>query len=254
METIRVFTDGACSKNGKENAKASYACWFPEHKELSTSGRVPDDQPQTNNRGELMGILEAVKIINEKFNSNEVELVIYTDSQYSKNCLTAWLAGWIANNWKTSAGGDVKNRDLIEETTTLLRKFNYQIKYVPAHTGKTDELSKHNEQVDRMAVAVLNPEVENVKIVHTNTTEAIEGFPVELMGAPISEDVIVEWCKNNLNKLDQNVLNYSLLQVVTKTLKAKGFSLDKQKLYKRNVYRLTANNLIVEGTKVIKEE
>ena len=32
---IRVFTDGACSSNGKVGAKASYAFWIPEHKELS---------------------------------------------------------------------------------------------------------------------------------------------------------------------------------------------------------------------------
>ena len=105
-----------------------------------------------------------------------------------------------------------------------------------------------------MAVAVLDPEVENVKIIHTNTAEPIEGFPVELMGAPIPETTIIDWCKDNLDKLDQDTLNYSLIQVVTKTLKKKGFSLDKQKLYKRNVYRLTANNLIVEGSNIIKEE
>ena len=251
---IRVFTDGACSKNGKENAKASYACWFPDNKELSASGRVPDDQPQTNNRGELLGILEAVKIIDKNFKADEVELEIYTDSQYSKNCLTVWLAGWTANNWKTSAGGDVKNRDLIEETTSLLRKYTYVIKYVPAHTGGTDELSKHNEQVDRMAVAVLNPEVANVKIIHTNREKPIEGIPVELMGPPVNETILINWCKDNLEKLDEETLNTAMMQVLAKTLKKRGFSLDKQKLAKQTVYRLTANNLIAEGTKVIKEE
>lgn len=258
---ICVFTDGACSKNGQETAKASYAYWLPEHKELSKAEKVPDDQPQTNNRGELLGILEGVKCIYEHFPAEGIDLQVYTDSMYAKNCLTVWLPGFIERNWKTSgykgkAGGDdVKNRDLIEETTKLLSKFkSYILTYVPAHTGGDDDLSKNNEIVDRMAVTVLNPEAATVKIIHTNVEKPIEGFPVQLMGPPIAEGVLVEWCRNNLDKLDQDTLNYTLLQVATKTMKKNGFNLEKHRLHRSNVYRLTANNLIAEGAKVIKEE
>ena len=254
METIRVFTDGACSKNGKEGAKASYACWFPDHKELSKSGRVPDDQNQTNNRGELLAILEAVKIINSKFDPTTIIVEIYTDSEYSKNCLTIWLPGWVSSDWKTSSNTPVKNRDLIEETTNILRKFTHRIIHVAAHTGAFDEDSKNNEIVDRMAVLVLNPEAANVKIVHTNTQKAIEGLPVELMGPPVTEKVLVNWCRENLDKLDEETLNYSLLQVLSKTVKKNGFELSKQKQHRGTIYRLLANNLIAEHTVITKEE
>jgi ribonuclease HI len=258
---IRVFTDGACSKNGQETAKASYAYWFPEHKELSKAEKVPDDQPQTNNRGELLAIYEAVKCVYNNFPAEEVELHVYTDSMYSKNCLTVWLPGFIERNWKTSGykgsagGSDVKNRDLIEETTKLFPKFkSYTLSYVPAHTGDSDELSKNNEVVDRMAVSVLNPEVANIKIVHANTQKPIEGFPIQLMGPALAEDKLIQWCRNNLDKLDEDALSTALLQVATKTLKKNGFNLEKQRLHRTNIYRLTANNLIAEGAKVIKEE
>lgn len=258
---IKVFTDGACSKNGQETAKASYAFWIPEHKQLSKADRVPDDQPQTNNRGELLAIYEAVKCVYEKFPAEQVDLHVYTDSMYAKNCLTVWLPGFIERNWKTtgykgsSGGNDVKNRDIIEETTKLFPKFkSYILTYVPAHTGGDDELSKNNEIVDRMAVAVLNPEVATVKIVHTNTQKPIEGFPVEIMGAPVAEGVLIQWCRNHLDKLDEDLLNVALLQVAVKTLKKNGFNLEKHRLHRSAVYRLTANNLIAEGAKVIKEE
>lgn len=257
---IRVFTDGACSSNGKVGAKASYAFWIPEHKELSKAEFVPKEDPQTNNRGELLAIYKAVQCIYDNFPAEEVELQVYTDSMYSKNCLTVWLPGFIERNWKTSgykgsASSDVKNRDIIEESTKLLTKFkSYILTYVPAHTGGDDELSKHNEMVDRMAVAVLNPEVATVKIVHMNTEKPIEGFPVEMMGPPITEAVLIQWCRRNLDKLDDDTLNTALLQVATKTLKKNGFNLEKQRLHRSNVYRLTANNLIAEGAKVIKEE
>lgn len=252
---IKVFTDGACSKNGQEGAKASYAYYFPEYKELSKAERIPDTQPQTNQRGELAAIYEAVKTIQEKFPVEEVEVQIYTDSMYSKNCLTQWVAGWVQNNWRTSQGNPVVHRDIIEETTKLLPRFkSYTISYVAAHTGKDDELSKCNEIVDKMAVAVINPEVENVKIIHTNREKPIEGFPVELMGPPVGGNIILNWCKNNLDKIDQDDLNVALMSAISKTLKKKGFELQKQKLHRSTQYRLVSSHLIAENTHIVKED
>lgn len=257
---MRVFTDGACSKNGQSGAKASYACWFPENKELSEAKPVPAEDPQTNNRGELMAIKRAVEILLDNFDPAELDVHIYTDSQYSKNCLTVWLPGFIERNWKTSGykgstSSDVKNRDLIEETSNLLTRFNsYIISYVAAHTGGGDDLSKNNDIVDRMAVAVLNPEVADVKLIRTNTEVAIEGLPVEIMGPAVGEDRLIDWCKDNLDKLDKELLGSALLTVLTKTLKKNGFNLEKQRVHKRSVYRLSANNLITEGAKLVKEE
>ena len=257
---IRVFTDGACSKNGQSGARASYACWFPENKDISEAKAVPDTDPQTNNRGELLAIKRAVEILIDKFDASQLDVHIYTDSQYSKNCLTVWLPGFIERNWKTSGykgstSTDVKNRDLIEETSNLLTRFNsYIISYVAAHTGGTDDISKNNDIVDRMAVAVLNPEVADIKIVRANTEVAIEGLPVELMGPAVGETRLMEWCKDNLDKLDQELLGSALLTVLTKTLKKNGFNLEKQRVHKKCVYRLSANNLITEGAKLVKEE
>jgi ribonuclease HI len=252
---IRVFTDGACSKNGQKGARASYAYYFPDHKDFSKADHVPPSQPQTNQRGELMAITEAVKTMIEKFPADEIEVQIYTDSMYSKNCLTQWVVGWVQNNWKTSQGSPVMHRDIIEETTKLLPKFkSFIISYVAAHTGKDDELSKCNEIVDRMAVTVLNPEVATVKVIHTNREKPIEGFPVELMGPPVSANVILRWCKDNLDKLDEETLNNSLLAVVTKTLKKNGFELEKQRLHRTVQYRLTTSHLIAENTHIVKED
>ena len=65
---IRLFTDGACKSNGKSNSKASYAYYFPEYKEWSYAAKVPEDEQQTNNRGQLKaiyeGILKAIAIYN----------------------------------------------------------------------------------------------------------------------------------------------------------------------------------------------
>lgn len=252
---VRVFTDGGCTNNGKKGARASYAFWIPEHSKFSDAQRVSDDQPQTNNRGELLGILEGIKSVQSNFPASEIDLEIYTDSQYSKNCLTTWIQGWIQRGWKTADGKDVSNRDLIEDASMRLTKFkSYKLSYVPAHTGKDDDLSRNNEIVDRMASRVLNPE-EDVKVVSSNTQKLFEGFPVDIMGPAVSERSLIEWCHANLNKLDKAALDTALMSALTKTAKKNGFNLVKQKLHRTSMYRLTSSNhLIAEGTNIVKEE
>jgi len=251
---IEVYTDGACSNNGKKDAKASWAFYFPEHKSLSKAARVPEDQTQTNQRGELMAISEAVKSAESTFPLLETELKIYTDSMYSKNCLTNWLSSWVAKNWKTSQGGDVIHRDLIEDTSKRLSRFkSYNITYVKAHTGGIDEQSRNNHIVDRMASNIINPE--EFKEIVSNGEEAIEGCPLKLMGSPIGERELVRWCILNLTKLDENELDKALISAFIKTVKKKGFGVEKQRLHRSTLYRLkTDNGLIKEDITITKEE
>lgn len=252
---VRVFTDGGCINNGKKGARASYAFWIPEHTSISDAKRVPDDQPQTNNRGELLGILEGIKSVQTNLAASEIDLQIYTDSQYSKNCLTIWIQGWIQRGWKTADGKDVSNRDLIEDASMRLTKFkSYTISYVAAHTGKDDDLSKNNHIVDRMASQILNPEME-VKAITTNSEKLFDDFPVDLMGPAVSERALLEWCYSNLNKFDKSILDTALISAITKTAKKSGFNLEKQKLHRSSMYRLiSSNHLIAEGTNIVKEE
>lgn len=252
---IRVFTDGACEGNGKKGARASYAIWFPDNKELSVAAVVPEDQQQTNNRGELLAISEAVKICSTNFTPSEVELEIYTDSMYSINCLSIWLPGWISKGWKTSSNGNVSHRDLIEETSKLLVKFkSHKFTHVEAHTGKQDDLSVNNDIVDKMAVNVLHPPAE-VKVIQTNKESPIEGLPIQLMGPPVTERTLTEWCKQNLDKLDNDALSVALVGALTKTVRKNGFEIVKQKLHKSCQYRLvTKSHLILENSIITKEE
>ena len=250
---VVVFTDGACGSNGKKGARAAWGVWFPDHKEFSDAQVVPADQQQTNQRAELMAISQAVQIIEKNF-PYETDINILTDSDYSKNCLTTWLPSWLSNNWKTKANKDVCHRDLIEDTSTRLSKFNsFVIIHVDAHTGGSDYNSVNNAIVDKMATLVLNPE-EEVKVI-TNTQVAIDGLPLTLLGPPVSDNVIHKWCRDNLDKLDQTALDAALISALSKTVKKKGFEIIKQKLHRTSQYRLvSANHLIAEGTTITKEE
>ena len=202
-----------------------------------------------------MAISEAVKAAESHFPPSETDLKIHTDSMYSKNCLTNWLPSWVRNNWKTSQGGDVIHRDLIEDTSNRLTRFkSFNIVYVKAHTGGSDEASRNNHIVDRMASRVITPE-EDIKEVESNGEEAIEGCPLKLMGAPITEKDLVSWCLSNIDKLDEDFLKSALISAFSKTVKKKGFEVEKQRLHRTTLFRLkTESGLIKEEVTIVKEE
>lgn len=254
---IDVFTDGACSKNGQVGACASWACWFPEHKDISTAERVPDEDLQTNQRGELMAILKAIEILEYKFDESisEIDLKVYTDSTYAKNCLTVWTPSWVKNNWKNSQGNLVSHKDIIEATYHKLKKFkSYTITYVKAHTGKDDYESRNNDIVDKMAVKVISKDEDVFSPILTNTKVAIQGSPLQLMGPPVSEQDLIKWCVENTDKLDKDSYHSALVSVLTKTLKKKGFAVVKQRLHRETQYRLKTDSGLIKERVIVKKE
>lgn len=90
----------------------------------------------TNQRGELLGCLAALeyaKSVLEHEAADEVALLF--DSAYIANALKQrWFGKWMGNGWKTSTGGNVKNKDLWVRIANLFNSIDedclliYQIK------------------------------------------------------------------------------------------------------------------------------
>ena len=240
---VQVYTDGACTHNGRKDARASYAYYFPDHPSLSHADRVPDSQLQTNNRGELLAIENCIDKTATSFKADDVELYIYTDSEYSKNCLTKWIPGWIKKGWITAGGTPVVNRDLIESISGKLIQFkSYCITHVRAHTGGDDEFSKNNHIVDRMAVEVLEGAP---AVPQQNVANDIEGCPLMLMGPPVSDTTLIQWCRSNIDRLDSDAFDNALLSAFSKLAKKNGCELVKQKLHRTTQYRIVASSHII---------
>lgn len=145
VRVIPVYTDGAASANGKgARAKAGWGVYFPDYNYLSESCRL-DGSEQTNNRAELMAIIRAIQLNPDP----KAQLHIFTDSQYSINCLTDWQFKWRRNNWKRGKDEDVKNKDLIRLCEFEIRKCAHRpiITYVKGHSS-----NKGNKEADRLAV------------------------------------------------------------------------------------------------------
>ena len=149
IKNIRVFTDGACPNNGKPGAKAGIGVYFGVEDPRNVSRRISGRQ--TNNRAELLAIMEVFKILNEKINTG-VTVTIYTDSKYCINVLTTWSESWEKNDWKKKNKSEILNLEIIKEGYYFLKKYkNVELKYVEAHTCKGDELSIGNACADNLA-------------------------------------------------------------------------------------------------------
>jgi ribonuclease HI len=149
---MNIYIDGACINNGKRDAKAAYAVWFGPNDPRNESGLVTGKQ--SNNTGELTAFIRCVQIIQDS--GVDAPLIdIHCDSEYVMKCVTSYGSKLQAANWKTSKGEDPPNLELVQSAFALYQqnKDRLRLHYIRAHTGKTDEHSIGNAEVDKMANA-----------------------------------------------------------------------------------------------------
>lgn len=139
---ITLTTDGACSANGRDGSRGGWAAILTDGAggELVLTG---GEAPSTNNRMELMAVLEGLRAAPE---GSEVLLV--TDSSYVANALSkGWLASWQRRGWRTAAKEPVANRELWERMLLeLARHRRVTPTLVKGHAGH-----EANERADRLA-------------------------------------------------------------------------------------------------------
>lgn len=157
--TFHIFTDGACSDNGRKGAKGGFGVHFYSKKglNLDISQRLMKTEPQTNNRGELRAIQAALDVIDkydEQWSQEYNDYCIWSDSEYSIHCLTKWCVGWRRNGWKKSDGAPIQNIDLIRPIyEKLARMPKVRLQHVRAHQrGREHEFPYDgNTEADRLA-------------------------------------------------------------------------------------------------------
>ncbi|KAF8559923.1 ribonuclease H-like protein, partial [Imleria badia] len=140
-----VYCDGACKGNGQPGSIAGIGVWWGHDDPRNIAERCPGDQ--TNNRAELIAIvriLETTPLLKRR-------LLIKTDSNYSIQCVTAWISNWRRNGFLAADGKPVKNRVLIKYLAALLhvrRKTSQTVefKHVRGHVG-----IEGNEAADQLA-------------------------------------------------------------------------------------------------------
>ncbi len=127
-----VYTDGACRGNP---GPGGWAWVVPGGQ--SGSGGAPQT---TNNRMELMGVLEALRTLSGP-------LEVYCDSSYVVNCFRdGWWQGWIRRGWRTADKKAVANRDLWIQVIEQVQARPVAFHWVKGHSG-----DPWNDEADRLA-------------------------------------------------------------------------------------------------------
>ncbi|KZE18236.1 ribonuclease H family protein [Brevibacterium casei] len=85
----------------------------------------------TNNRGELMAVLD---LLDATADTGE-DLKVFCDSQYVINALTKWMPGWKRKGWKKADGREVLNRDLLESLDAALTGREVEFEWVKGHNN-----------------------------------------------------------------------------------------------------------------------
>lgn len=138
-DVFHIFTDGACTDNGKKSARGGYGVHFysSPDRSLDIAESLLASEPQTNNRGELRAIqaaLDFVETNKEELYSKFNTITVWSDSEYSINCLTKWLPKWKKSGWVKSDGGEIQNLDLIRSISDQLqRNPKVMLQHVKAH-------------------------------------------------------------------------------------------------------------------------
>lgn len=138
---VSIHSDGACRGNPGPGGWGAVLRYGDSVRELS--GAVSQT---TNNRMELQGVIEALRVL-----KRQVSADVYTDSQYVRNGITEWLAGWKARGWRTADRKPVKNQDLWEELDALAQSHQLRWHWVKGHSGVPD-----NERCDELANAAID--------------------------------------------------------------------------------------------------
>ena len=148
---IIVFTDGSCMKKQNNNL-CGYGIHYPNG-EFSDIGKKFIKIPLTSQRTELYAIYKAIQTVHKS--DKNLDIKIYSDSEYSIKSLTLWIHNWKKNNWVASTGKPVMNKDIIEKIDKLMEEHNGKIKFqhVRSHTGKSDYESIHNDIADKLATS-----------------------------------------------------------------------------------------------------
>ncbi|WP_312692866.1 ribonuclease HI [Caproiciproducens sp.] len=141
MKRVEIYTDGACSGNPGPGGWGAVLRYNGTEKEIS--GGAADT---TNNRMELSGVIEALRLLKEP-----CEVLLCSDSKYVCDAIAkGWAKSWQKNNWRKSDKKPALNADLWEALLALLDEHRVTVQWIKGHAGHPE-----NERCDRLAVAAI---------------------------------------------------------------------------------------------------
>jgi len=134
-----IYTDGASSGNP---GPGGWAAVISDGKHVLEIGGY--EEKTTNNRMELIAVIEALKKTEIAEN-----VKIITDSSYVVKGITEWITGWISNDWMTKSKTPVSNKDLWQALYDLVEDRKVEWLLVKGHASTSG-----NNRADMLATTL----------------------------------------------------------------------------------------------------
>jgi len=131
MKQIDIFTDGSSLGNPGPGGWCAILR-YKNHQKIIKGG----NNLTTNNKMELLAVIEALKQLKEPCKIN-----LYADSTYVLKGIEEWLDNWVKNNFK-----NVKNKEMWQELYKLKKNHIIKTNWIKGHSGH-----KENEICDKIA-------------------------------------------------------------------------------------------------------
>ena len=143
-DVVEIWTDGACKGNPGLGGWGALLRHGRREKAICGS-----EANTTNNRMELMAVIEALKAL-----KRPCQVRVHTDSQYVQKGMNEWLPGWKARGWRTADKKPVKNADLWQELEQQAAKHELTWLWVRGHAGdpgnvRADQLANEGVEIAR---------------------------------------------------------------------------------------------------------
>ena len=135
-DAVVIYTDGACSGNPGPGGWGAILTAGANEREICGG-----EAHTTNNRMEMTAALRALEAL-----KRPCRVELHTDSQYLRQGITEWLAGWKSRGWKTADKKPVKNEDLWRELDAARARHQVSWRWVKGHAGHP-----MNERADALA-------------------------------------------------------------------------------------------------------
>ncbi len=136
MNEVEIYTDGACRGNPGPGGWGVWMIAGDHEKEL-----FGGDADTTNNRMELMAVIEALRAL-----KRPCKVILHTDSQYVQKGISEWIHKWKARGWRTADKKLVKNVDLWMELDQARAQHDIDWRWIKGHAGH-----EGNEKADQLA-------------------------------------------------------------------------------------------------------
>lgn len=142
---VTIFTDGAA--RGNPDGPGGYGTILQY---VDPAGTLHEREfsagykKTTNNRMELMAAIIGLEALRKP-----CRVDLYSDSKYLTDAFNQkWIDSWQKNNWKTSSGSAVKNRELWERLLRAMEPHSVSFHWVKGHDGHPE-----NERCDQLATS-----------------------------------------------------------------------------------------------------